>query len=213
MKPLTLLVLAATNLLFFSCKHEHRENNVPKQHEVPKPLQDNSSDFSLVSKRMPNNLLESVYADLVKKDAQLQKLESQMEHFNEGHADSLQQFTKYDAKSYDYYASANETLGGIKDSVLKKRLRVLLQNSHKNYNFQTEKFRSLISKIDTNQSTISDYYLTLKIAATLPVLEDFQASNMPNGKSVKAIAGESEMLKQRTQELAAKYLAEEATKK
>jgi hypothetical protein len=211
MKPLTLLAVF-TSLFFFSCKQERSERNPPKQHEIPKPLQDNSGDFTRVSKRMSNNLLESIYADLVKKNVQLQELQNQMEHFNAGQTDSLQRFNSYDAKSYDYYTSANETLDGIKDSVLKQRLRVLLEHSHKNYNAQTEKVRSLINKTEANQLTMSDYYLTLKIAATLPVLEDYQASNLPDGKSVKAIANESEVLKQHTQELAAKYLAKEAVK-
>ncbi|HZX57215.1 MAG TPA: hypothetical protein VFE54_00760 [Mucilaginibacter sp.] len=204
MKPLTLPVII---LLFVLCSCERKPIHAVQspKHEVPKPLQDDNKEFSLITKRGGDNLVEAIYADLVKKNADLKELEEQMAHFNEGRADSLKQFNEYDSKSDGYYTSAMETLGNIKDTVLKQRLRMLLAGSRKNYESKTARLKSLMKKIELDQVAIPDYYLTLKIAATLPVLEEYQNDNFPDGKSIIAITGESEKVRQQTQKLAEKY--------
>jgi len=204
MKPLTLSLVI---LLFTFCSCERKPVHAVQfpKHEVPKPLQDDNKEFSLITKRGGDNLVEAIYADLVKKNADLKELEEQKAHFNAGQADSLTQFNDYDSKSNSYYLSANETLENIKDTVLKQRLRMLLADSKKNYESKIARFKSLTKKIELDQLAIPDYYLTLTLAATLPVIEEYQENSLPDGKSIVALASESEKLKQHTQKLADKY--------
>ncbi|MDB5134884.1 MAG: hypothetical protein JWP37_1487 [Mucilaginibacter sp.] len=212
MKPIT-LYLAITILIFcFSCNQNPRTNNAIKKPVVPKPLQDDK-DVSFISKRRDNDLVQAIYSDLVKKHGDLQKLEDQMAHFNEGREDSLSVFKNYDSKSGDYYRITFEALDRVKDTVIRQRLRGLLTNSQKNYKSKVSKFTFLTQKIDTDQLSIADYYLTLKIVATLPVIEDYQDKSVPDTKSVEAIANESEKLKLKTQKLADKYADKQKAKK
>jgi len=90
-------------------------------------------------------------------------------------------------------------------TVLKQRLRMILEESRKNYGGKTATLKSLKKKIELDQLGMPDYYLTLKIAATLPVIEQYQDDNLPDGKSIVALAGESQKLKEHTRKLADKY--------
>ena len=205
MKTLTYLLLASL-LTFCSCERKPVLTTQAQKHETPKPLQNDSKDISLISKRMPDeNLVEAIYADMIKDNADLKGLEEQRQHFDDGHQDSLKEFYDYDRKSNNYYNSANETLNSITDTVLKQRLKMLVTSSQKKYVDRVAKIKSAIKNIDADELTTSNYYLTLKLAATLPVMEDYQADHMPNGKSITAIVNESVKLKHSTQKLAAKY--------
>jgi hypothetical protein len=205
MRPITFFI-AISLFVFFSCKKKTQQIHSPQKQEVPKPLQDDNKDFSMLRKSGGReDLVQAIYIDLVKKHADLKKLEDQMEHFNDGCSDSLETFKNYDSKSNSYYTSAFETLNDIKDTVLKQRLRILLTGSRKNYEIKTARFTSLMKKIELNQLATKDYYLTLKLAATLPVIEDYQADNLSEGKSIMSLADESEKLNQHTQKLALKY--------
>jgi hypothetical protein len=206
MKPLTLLCLSLVLIALISCRQNSSKAAISKKQEVPKPLQDNNKDFSLITKsRGESNMIDAIYYDLVKKQADLKKLEDQIEHFNAGKPDSLQEFDNYDSKSNGYYTSANETVDRIKDTILRQRLRILLTSSQRNYRAKTLRLKSLIAKTELEQLTMADYYLTLKLAATLPIIEDYQNSNMPDGKSITEITNESARLNKQTQKLAQTY--------
>jgi hypothetical protein len=128
MKPITLLSIIFLIIISFSC-NRNPSINVPKKSDVPKPLQDDNKDFSLVSKSRGNNLVDEIYLDMVKKNSDLKKLEERMEQFNAGRADSLKAFKEYNSKSDEYYYDAFANLSRIQDSVLKQRLREILINS------------------------------------------------------------------------------------
>ena len=211
-----LITISSALVLFaicFSCNRSPSIHSPAKQPETPKPLQDDSKDVSILSKRTPDDLLGSIYSDLVEKNADLKALEDQRKHFNEGREDSLQAFNNYDSKSNNYYRSAFETLDRIKDTVIKQRLRVLLVNSQKKYADKISKYTSLINKMHNEDTSTSNYYLTLQLAATLPVIEDYQDKHLADGKSVEAIASESGNLNTQTKKLAGKYEAKATLKK
>ena len=151
--------------------------------------------------------MHDIYADLTDKNADLKKLEDMRSHFNDGHEDSLAAFNKYNYKSANYYSSATRALDEIKDSVIKQRLRLLLANSRKQYTDKISKYNSLIDQMHSDQESTSDYYVTLQIAATLPVIEDYQSKHLSDGKAVGAIAKESSILNKTTKKLAERYQA------
>ena len=75
MKTLTYLLLASL-LTFCSCERKPVLTTQAQKHETPKPLQNDSKDISLISKRMPDeNLVEAIYADMIKDNADLKGLE------------------------------------------------------------------------------------------------------------------------------------------
>jgi hypothetical protein len=61
--------------------------------------------------------------------------------------------------------------------------------------------------MDDEQLSTANYYQILKTAATLPVIQEYQNNEFPDGKSVDAIASLSSKLNVQTKNLAAKYEA------
>lgn len=213
MKPTTLLSVTFLVITLLSCNRSPSINNIAKKPDVPKPLQDDSKDFSLVSKSRGDDLVDEIYFDMVKKNPDLKKLEDQIAQFNAGRLDSLEVFKKYDSKSDEYYRAAFESLNGIQDTVIKQRLRSLLISSQKRYGDKVSKFNSIIKRMDDEQLSTAKYYQVLKVAATLPVMEEYQNNGFPDGKSVDAIASQSSKLNVQTKKLAEKYEAKAQEKK
>jgi hypothetical protein len=180
---------------------------------VPKPLQDDNKDFSLLSKSRGDNLVDEIYFDLVKKNSDLKKLEDQMAQFNAGCLDGLEEFKKYDSKSDEYYYAAFANLGRIQDSVLKQRLREILISSQKRYIEKVSKFTSIIKRMDDEQLSTGNYYQTLRIAASLSVMEEYQNHNFPDSRSADAVASQSSKVNAQTKKLAEKYQAKAQEKK
>jgi len=205
MKPFALLFSTCLLVVFYSCNKVQPVHHNPQKVETPKPLQDDNKEISFISKRSADDLMRDIYADLADKNADLKKLEDMRSHFNDGHEDSLAAFKKYDYKSDNYYGSATRALNEVKDSVIKQRLRLLLANSQKKYAGKISKYSSLIDQMLNDDESTKDYYVTLQIAATLPVIEDYQDKHLSDGKAVESIAKESAILNKTTKKLADKY--------
>ena len=204
MKPFTLFLSLCLLIVIFSCNKVQPVHHDSHKAETPKPLQDDNKELSLLSKRYADDLLHDIYADLAEKNADLKNLEDMRKHFGDGHEDSLSTFNKYNSKSTNYYSSAVKALDEIKDSVIKQRLKLLLANSQKKHADKISKYNVLIDKMHTDEETTKDYYVTLQIAATLPVIEDYQDKHI-DGRAVESIAKESAILNKTTKKLAETY--------
>ena len=205
MKPFTLLFSIALIVIFSSCNKVEPVHHNSQKIETPKPLQDDNKGISFISKRSAGDLMHDIYADLAEKNADLKKPEETRKHFNDGREDSLIAFNKYNYKSDDYYSSVKRALDEVKDSVIKQRLRLLLTNSQKKYAGKVSKYNSLIDQIHNDEESTNDLYRSLQIAATLPVIEDYQDKHLSDGEAVEAIAKESSILNKTTRKLAEKY--------
>jgi hypothetical protein len=213
MKPITLLSIIFLAITLLSCNRSPSINHTTKKPDVPKPLQDDNKDFSLVSKSRGDNLVDAIYFDMVKKNPDLKKLEARMEQFNSGRLDSLKAFKEYDSKSDEYYYAAFANLDRIQDSVIKQRLHEILINSQKRYLEKVSKFTSIIKRMDDEQLNTANYYQTLRIAASLSVIEEYQNKGFPDSESADAIASQSSKLNSQTKKLAEKYQAKAQEKK
>jgi hypothetical protein len=201
----TALISTLLILLFFSaCNSSPSKDTSTSKNEVPEALGDETSGFGL-KKMSRGSLMDDIYAELAKKDPELQNLEEQLIHFNGGIADSLKAFDDYDAKSDSYYFSANESLTAIKDTILRAQLSALIVESKLKYVDKISRFTSLKAHIDSNQIKIGDYHAVLKIVATLPVIEKYQDKNMPDIISTANLANEAQHLRVKTTQLAKKY--------
>jgi hypothetical protein len=59
--------------------------------------------------------------------------------------------------------------------------------------------------MDDEQLSAANYYQTLRIAASLSVIEEYQNNGFPDSKSADAIASQSSNLNVQTEKLAEKY--------
>ena len=103
MRPSILLSILIF-LMLFSCDSS-RTQETP-QNETPKALEDKTSSSEIVSKRGYNDLIESLYEELVEKTPDLKELETQIDKLAGSKSDSLEQFSKYNGKNQSYYQSA-----------------------------------------------------------------------------------------------------------
>lgn len=93
----TKIFIAILVLTFVSCSN-NRTQDTPKQ-ETPKALEDKSSSYEIVSKRGYDDLVESLYYELVSKDIELKKLEDKIEELNKSKSDTTELFDKFNGKN------------------------------------------------------------------------------------------------------------------
>lgn len=183
MKTHLFLLLLSFSVLFSCC------NNQPEQKaETPVALQDKSSDF--ISKRYDGDLVETIYAELAEKTPELGSLEKKINLLNEKKSDSVKYFTDYDNKNQSYYQAAAAKIKLVKDSVLRAKINLMIEQSLSRYNKSIALERELLNKIEKKSIALNDMHLALKVTRSLKVIENFQRRNKPSKKPIKGIINE-----------------------
>lgn len=180
--------------MLFSCDSS-RTQETP-QNETPKALEDKTPSSEIVSKRGYNDLIESLYEELVEKTPDLKELETQIDKLAGSKSDSLEQFSKYNGKNQSYYQSADSHVEQIKDTVIKEKMKLLIQTSLRKYGSFVSKHNDILKVIDKKTITLNDLHLVLKITRTLPLIEKYQKDNLP---ATKPLEGYSKKLNETTQ--------------
>jgi uncharacterized protein YdiU (UPF0061 family) len=170
-------------LALASCSNNRTEDK-PKQ-ETPKALEDKSSSYEIVSKRGYDDLVESLYSELVSKNIDLKKLEDKIDELNTSKKDTTNSFDKFNEKNQSYFSAAKTHTGEIKDSLLREKMRNLIANNLTKYNARIAKHNELLKIIETKNVTIADLHNILKIVKTLPLIEKYQNDNLPGTKSLE----------------------------
>lgn len=173
-------------LTLASCHNSRTQDN--QKQETPKALEDKSSSYEILSKRGSGDLVESLYNELADKTPELKKLEIQIENLSTSQRDSTDVFDKYDGKNNLYYSSANNHIEQIKDSVLKDKMKNLINNSRAKYNSSISRHNDILKSIETKNFTLGDLHLILKITRTLPLIDKFQKENLPTSKSLEGFS-------------------------
>ena len=166
-----------------SCDNSRTERN--HKQETPKALDDKSSS-EIFSKRVHDDLIESLYKELADKTPELKDLENKIEKVTKSKGDSTESFDKYNVKNQEYFNSANRHIDQIKDSILRDKIKTLISNSLIKYNSKIARHVNLINTIDARTATLHDLYSFLKIIRTLPLIEKYQTDNIPTTKSLEA---------------------------
>ena len=167
-----------------SCNNSPRKIN--KQKDEPKAFQDDGS-YSIITKRGGNDLVESLYSELVSKNVDLKKLEDKIDELNENKRDSTNTFKKYNQKNIEYYSSANGHVNRIEDSILRKKIKKLIDESNTNYKSSIINHDDLMKIIEARNMTINDLHNVLKIVKTLPIISKYQKDNLPSVKPLERV--------------------------
>ena len=115
-----------------SCDNTHTQDK-PKQ-ETPKALEDKSSSYEIVSKRSYDDLVESLYKELVTKDIDLKKLEDKIDELNNSKTDTTELFDKFNGKNQSYFNSADRHVSEINDSLVREKMKNILALQLAKYN-------------------------------------------------------------------------------
>ncbi len=175
---------AVSVLALIACNNRHTPDN--SKQEVPKALEDKNNSMDIVSKRKDGeDLVETLYDELVSKDTKLKNLEERLDALNKSRDDSASAFDQFNGKNESYYRSANEHVAAIKDSVLRGRMRELVANHLAKYQSSIARHHGLLTTIESNHVTIADLHGILQIVRTLPLMEKYQVASLPSTTSLE----------------------------
>jgi hypothetical protein len=178
------ILISTIFVLALAACNNNRTEDKPKQ-ETPKALEDKGSSYEIVSKRGYDDLVESLYSELVSKNIDLKKLEGKIDELNTSKKDTTNSFDKFNEKNQSYFSAANTHIGEIKDSLLREKMRNLIANNLTKYNARIAKHNELLKIIETKNVTIADLHNILKIVKTLPLIEKYQNENLPGTKALE----------------------------
>lgn len=176
------IYFAVLILMLASCSDKRKEGKTVQ--ETPKALKDKSSSYDLVPRRSNEDLIESLYKELVSKDKGLRKLEDRVRELNSSQSDSTELFDSYNEKNQDYFGSAERHLTDIKDSILREKIKKMVALQLANYQSKIVRHNELLKTIEEKQMTLADLHTVLKIVRTLPLIDKYQKDNLPATKSL-----------------------------
>ncbi len=178
-----LFVLSFLVIILVSCNNKRKQES-PKK-EIPKALEVNKSSIEIRYLKSYDDLIESLYSELVNKNMDLKEVEERIDKLKSSKKDSIDVFDNFINKNQSYFSSANSQIEGISDSVLRNRMRNLIEGNMTKYNSSIVKHNELLKMIETNNLTVSDLHRILKIVRTLPLMEEYQKENLPGTNSLE----------------------------
>lgn len=180
------ILTAVSYLLLFSCKQPG--NDFQASPGTPESLKEESkSEISFGKGRVNEDLVESLYAELLEKTPVLNELEMAIENLQAQKQDSLYTFEKFDEKNKLYYNSTKGYIANIKDSLLRMKIKAIIDNSLDSYDLRIATNENLISTLGVKDKALGDLHLVLKLVKTLPMIEKYQAENKPSSKPIENV--------------------------
>ncbi|HRI25749.1 MAG TPA: hypothetical protein PLZ45_13820 [Ferruginibacter sp.] len=174
------------SLIVLSCTH--REKNHDFTPDTPKALKEESSSSGILTKkRYEDDLVETLYGELMEKDPQLKQLEKTAIDLDNQRIDSAMEFNAFDNKNSQYYRAGDQHLQRIQDSVLGQRIRAILDNSLAAYRSSSQYHKNLIETLTAKNLKLDDLRTALKIVKTIPLIEKFQKENLPSAKPLEKV--------------------------
>lgn len=159
------------------------ENNRTQQ--TPKALTIQSPSFDYTSKRGYDDLVESLYKELVSQNIDLKKLEDKIDALQKSKGDTLNLLNQFTEKNQSYFNSVDDHISGIQDSLLRDKMKALIANNLAKYNASIVRHNELLQLIQAKNLTINDLHKILKIVRTLALMEQYQRDNLPDIRSLE----------------------------
>ena len=190
---IVLFIITVLALALASCSQPTTEAPPP----MPKALEDNSHSYDLGYSRNYDDLVESLYAELLKNNVDLKQLEENIKALRNNKADSTLLFDKFNEKNRLYYSAADRHISTMNDSLMRDKMKMMIATNLAKYNKTIGKHTELTKMITTNNLSIEDLHTMLKIVKTLPLIEKYQNDNLPNTQSMEGfIKQQEETIKQ-----------------
>lgn len=185
-----ILLASIITLAFLSC-NQKKQKQAPAP-GTPKALQESgSTEYSILSKRSGReDLVESLYDELVNKTPELKDIEKQIAYLDEARTDSVEVFNNFNQKNEGYYGDAERHLTQLSDSILKNKISMMISNSQSKYKTQVAGHNDLLATLNSKNIQLKDMHILLKIVKTLPLIEKYQKDNIPGKKPIEKTISE-----------------------
>lgn len=187
----------------FSCAEKPKPAAEPASN-IPVILEGKRVDVSSLYKRNKENLIESLYQEIISKSEELKALDVEIKSLNQQQQQALDSFRLFNDKSQSYYESAKLNVNNIKDSIFRKRVMALVNESLKEYNNKIAPHQQLDSLMTRKTATINDLYILLKVVTTLPAMHNFQQERLPGTTVAESFNRQLDSLQARLDSLSQK---------
>lgn len=142
----------------------------------------------------PPSQVEILYRELMSQNPALKKLDDEINDLLPRTAEFQRELSQSEGKSRQYYDQVRQQLVTITDPELKKMVTAMVEKSNQQYAEKTAQILSLLSAADQNLGDIMEHYKALKIMLTLPMIEEYQAKNMPDTKAIEQMIQEQKQM-------------------
>jgi CHAT domain-containing protein len=178
------------SLLTFSCSiKDDNTQNVNNADETPDILEGGESDinFSSLNKRYNTDIIQNLFAEAMDKDEHLKALSNRIVGIRNMKVDSLADYQKYKGNNQQYWSAVDNYLQQISDSTLSQELRGFMDNLEDKYTARIVGHESETSKIITNESTLRNQEIVMKLLVTVPMMSNYQRNELPDINVLKSV--------------------------
>ncbi|MGN6418627.1 MAG: hypothetical protein ACTHMC_14125 [Pseudobacter sp.] len=191
---ISILVLSA--LLWQACKEKPKPAANPATN-IPIVLEGKHVDVSSLYKRNKEALIESLYQELISKSEELKQLDAEIKGIAQLQKQATDSFHLFDSKNRAYYESALLSTTNIRDSIFRKKVQGIINESFNAYKTQILPHQQLDSLLSQKNTTITDLYTLLKVVKTLPAMHNFQEERLPGTGTAEAFSRQLDSLVQK----------------
>jgi hypothetical protein len=166
------------------------------------PLPDPSNRETLEYKtfsRGSGDIIETLYADLVKESAELLKLEKEIESIGNVISDSTDAYQRFDLVNERFFVSLEDHTNTIKDSSLHRQIRQLADECKERYELKVATHEQLMKTIEAKQQYIADLKQAIMVTLTIPKIQEYQDKNLPNPRPLQQVIDQIEKVRKETQ--------------
>jgi hypothetical protein len=187
----TIFLSLVACIVIYSCNQKNDSAPAPAADTivVPDALQDNknSSRGSYSKQEGPGGLVEELFDELKDQTPALQQLEENIDRIKVMREVSIELFNKYDSKNNSYYGSAQIHFRSISDSLIRERVRAMINASLARYENMTTTNKDLLAILNKKDATVNDLYTVLKLTKSMEMIEKFQRQNLPSTKPLEKV--------------------------
>lgn len=166
------IIIILISIIAWSCRQKPVKRG-------PTVLPGKKVDVSSIYKKRSGDLVEALYDELVSGSKELTELELAIKDLKKQTPDSLKDYKTFHQHNTVFYDLAGKKVNAMTDSVLRKKMLLLINHSRKQYTDSISRLKELDSLINRRTNTINDLHTILKLVKTLPLIEDFQKTNRP----------------------------------
>lgn len=203
MKTIIYITLSFLFTGLFSCAEKPKPTAEPASN-IPVILEGKRIDVSRLYTKNKENLIESLYQELISKSEELKSIDAEIKSLNQQQQLALDSFRLFNDKNQSYYESAKLNINNIKDSIFRQKVLALVNESVKEYNNKIAPHQQLDSLMTRKTATINDLYILLKVVTTLPAMHNFQLERLPGTTAAESFNKQLDSLQTRLDSLSKK---------
>ncbi len=194
------LFFLTVGFIFLSCnRNGNNSNDINNQQDnIVQNVESSESSFRMMK---GSNLLDAIYYESIKNDEKLKQIDEKINLIEKQSRELISQKDEIINKSNEYYSDADLEARSINDSILRKQILSLLENSSEKYNLKLKSIKNAIAQIKANNNKMENFYSAFKIKRTLPEIEKFQKQNPISEDDLNKLIKQQELLIENVKQL------------